>query len=601
MDRNVSFVLKTIYFSLVVFVSACSSWSPDRVPAKNARLNDHVLSAFTKNGEKVEYDSDGGRFVLLGLSFRSTTDSMGERIIHVGPEDVIEYEYRTYGLTESLEALSMRLSSIHAYEFPCNLYDTSCIHERFRSYISGGEVSSILLADSGAGRRRIILDPATSRSISFELGVSGTVASSNRRVIPLKSLDSMDIGRSSVSVVGTALGVVGGALLAGVVILGLSSCPLISVYDGHRYVLDSEPLGGAICKGLQRTDLTRIDYADESSKDISMVVANQPKEQQFIDELKMYAVTHERSERIVFDLFNKLYAIPAPMAPFRAVDEKGVSIREKVMYQDSITWRTSSLDSDTARDADFRNHLTFSFVRPKGEKNVGFVFKAGTSQWGAFMMKEVLTLHGEKLGDWYDEISTAGPAMVDLQKYNEREEHYFMKLFVKKNGRWKHCGYMPSHAPLVYDEKVAWVNVGDIESDTLEFAINPPKHFWNVDYVGMVFGRRKESTPVEVEPFEIEEANERDVRKSISITDGNYLRLEKPSQAIKLRYRKVDPPDGTTKKVSYLMKVNGYYDIQLGAIGPEKTDLLQSFLSTPSEVLRYSMKRYQQTGGVIKE
>ena len=62
------------------------------------------------------------------------------------------------------------------------------------------------------------------------------------------------------------LGVI--TLVAGVVILialaTKQSCPFVYTYTGENYVFDAEPLGGAVAKGLQKIDYSRLEHLREN-------------------------------------------------------------------------------------------------------------------------------------------------------------------------------------------------------------------------------------------------------------------------------------------------------------------------------------------------
>ncbi|MFA6571328.1 MAG: hypothetical protein WCT77_08830, partial [Bacteroidota bacterium] len=68
------------------------------------------------------------------------------------------------------------------------------------------------------------------------------------------------------------------------------SCPLIYIFDGEGYILSAEPLDGAICKGLKRTDFSKLEKIQSQEGYFRLILTGQPGETEYIDQLKLYEV-----------------------------------------------------------------------------------------------------------------------------------------------------------------------------------------------------------------------------------------------------------------------------------------------------------------------
>ena len=62
------------------------------------------------------------------------------------------------------------------------------------------------------------------------------------------------IGLAAAVTVGTL------ALIVGVAVALKQSCPFVYSWDGTRYVFDAEPYGGAISRGLEKDDFSRLEH-----------------------------------------------------------------------------------------------------------------------------------------------------------------------------------------------------------------------------------------------------------------------------------------------------------------------------------------------------
>ena len=101
------------------------------------------------------------------------------------------------------------------------------------------------------------------------------------------------------------------------------SCPFVYSNDSQKYVFDAEPLGGAVTRGLQRTDLSKLDFLEEDNGKYKLLVRNEVPETQYIDEMKLVVVDHPEGTEIVTSLAGELHTISNPQKPILAIDEKG--------------------------------------------------------------------------------------------------------------------------------------------------------------------------------------------------------------------------------------------------------------------------------------
>lgn len=88
---------------------------------------------------------------------------------------------------------------------------------------------------------------------------------------------------------------------------GGTSCPYIYSSDGTGFVFDAEPLGGAICEGLSRSDYTNMEKLLPDGNSFRILMRNETDEKQFIDELKLNLVRKELGYRITPDAGESFY------------------------------------------------------------------------------------------------------------------------------------------------------------------------------------------------------------------------------------------------------------------------------------------------------
>lgn len=368
----------------------------------------------------------------------------------------------------------------------------------------------------------------------------------------------------------------------------LSSCPFVYSWDGQKYSFNAEPLGGAICKGLQRTDWVKLEDLAFTGGNAKVLLKNELQETQMIDQLSLLYFDHEKNKVILPDWQGNFFAADNPEPPAEAFDENGKSILSFIGKNDNIFWQTSP---NAENDGPARHSLTFKFRKPANTSKIGIVYNAGTSRWGSMMIRELLELYGDRIDDWYSEVNSGGSEMVNLLKFNEREEHLFMKLYLKENDDWVPKGFLSGGGPMIYEDRIVWINVSNVKGDTIEFKINPPKTFWSIDFIGLVGSSRQ------VAPQEAKLANARGLYSSgddekFRMADGIYYKMPETGDSLELEFSAPKPSGDLTR--SSFLRIAGYYDIKLPKNKPAQSDLIREIINKNGRLVDFSFDKMKE-------
>ena len=101
------------------------------------------------------------------------------------------------------------------------------------------------------------------------------------------------------------------------------SCPFVYSYDGEKFVFDAEPLGGATTRGLQRSELSKLESIKEVDRKYKIMVRNEVEETQYLDQLSLYVVDHSSDYEIYPDISCNIHSIKNLELPLFAEDENG--------------------------------------------------------------------------------------------------------------------------------------------------------------------------------------------------------------------------------------------------------------------------------------
>jgi hypothetical protein len=177
---------------------------------------------------------------------------------------------------------------------------------------------------------------------------------------------------------------------------GVYSCPLVYSWDGRGWRLDSGTFGGAISRGLARTDVDNLAYATPVNGFLRLKVANELAEIDYLDALSVLAVDAPAGSTVSPDASGALHTITAPVAPVAARDFAGRDALPRVREADGWHWESGPADRDSARAADRRDGLELRFVRPAGAVRARLVLDANNTPWAAALMGRFVAATGPR-------------------------------------------------------------------------------------------------------------------------------------------------------------------------------------------------------------
>lgn len=457
-----------------------------------------------------------------------------------------------------------------------------------------GKSGKILTVETGDGRVYNV-------SSSTEEGDRIRIRAGGPITIPAADIQQVWILKTDV---GTAV-ILGVVVLAGLVALGFAfahsweeswnqsweSCPFVYSYDGEKYVLDAEPYGMAVSEGLKRTDWVEMTSLRAVDGTYRVLLANELDETQYTDELKLAVVDHVAGVKVAPDTAGRMHAFAKPVAPLKAVDQKGRDVLKFVAGNDRVFWM-SRLEEKTADDPEMRDELVFEFAKPAGAKTARLLANAWTTQWGSLSTGRFLRLFGSTLPERYADVDRFGPTYGQFVKWMSSEELYTLKVWVETPSGWKARGMIYGGAPVVAKDKAYVFDVGDVPGDTLRIKLRPPVNFWMINSLAVDYG---EEAPLRVTELAAERAVDqagRDVRTNLVATDGAYLESPNPGERTELVFAAPPAAEGLERTV--FVKASGYYRIHIDALGEPQTELVERLLGEPGFAARYSLREYRK-------
>jgi len=370
---------------------------------------------------------------------------------------------------------------------------------------------------------------------------------------------------------------------------GMYSCPLVYSWDGRVWRLDSGTFGGAISRGLARTDVDNLAYAAPANGLLRLKVANELAETDYLDALTVLAVDAPAGSTVSPDASGGLHTITAPVAPVAARDFAGRDALPRVRQADGWHWESSPADRDSARAADRRDGLELRFVRPAGAVRAKLVLDANNTPWAAALMGRFVAAHGAATQAWYDSLD-ASPAMARALGAGVARQA-FLSVSVRAGERWKPQGLAWEAGPEVSKRQVVPLDLTGVLGDTVIVRLESVPSFWLVDRTAIDFSPELPVAVHELRPEAALGAGGRSRLATIARADGVADTLE-TGDSLLVSIRVPPVPSGAER--SYLLRTHGWYRIESPESGPPDLALLTRVLDGSDGLSRVATARLQE-------
>jgi hypothetical protein len=390
------------------------------------------------------------------------------------------------------------------------------------------------------------------------------------------------------------LGGIGLAFLGvvGIIALTKESCPFIYSFDGHEYVFDAEPYGGATSRGLLRTEWCRLEHLRAVDGLYRLRLTNEVDETQHTDELRLVVVDHPAGTGLAADEQGGLHTYSSPRTPLSARDSDGRDLLPFVRTSDWLSWQSRLDDKDPSRAADLRDELIFEFPRPEGARQAKLLFHGGTTLWGSQMLKRFLELYGGEVGRHYQAVDGPGPARAALDAWNLREELYRLWIRVETPSGWKTCGTIVGGGPFMTENRAYPIDLAGVAGDTLRIKLTPPAGFWTINSLAVDYSADQPVRALEIEAAAATGFHGEDIRDLLANTDSRDYAA--PDMGDKADLTFLAPPEAPGRARTILAKVSGYYDIHLKAQGEPRRDILTRLSTEPGFPARFALGEYRR-------
>lgn len=396
------------------------------------------------------------------------------------------------------------------------------------------------------------------------------------------------------------IAVLGIALLGVITVVGGSfskidhnSCPYVYSFDGNNYVYDAEPLSGAVCEGLSRTDCSRLDYLKPDSGKFKLLVRNENKEQQHIDEMKLVTVNHDENKTVTCGQDNNFYQYRKIDKPLSVTDENGKDVTLFFEEKDNFKWQTNLPAYETKYEYKGNHKIHLRFKKPAKCNSAMLFLNGGIAEWGSKMVKNFISLYGNKINDFYGSIYHGSIGQKQLHTLLSKEQLYYLDINVLENGEYVKRAVYKGAGPLMDEDILINIPLESIKEEFVDIMINPAPGFWKFDKIGLV-GEFDKISDVDISTLDASFAADKgtDIRAALKDSDKFCHYMPESTSSFVMKF---DVPDSYKEKTTAVfLTTTGWYEISTDKSKEPRTGLFDKFLSNPGSIIEYSMKMYSE-------
>lgn len=379
------------------------------------------------------------------------------------------------------------------------------------------------------------------------------------------------------------------------------SCPLVYSWDGRDWHLDSGTFGGAITRGLARTDIDNLEHLRVVDGRIRLRMANELAETDYVDEASLLMVEHPVGTTVAPGTRGGVHVLGALTAPIQATDDRGRNVLPRLAVQDDWSWESDLTVRDTtAGSPELRDGIEVTFPRPVGSRSARLVLDAHNTPWSAHLMVEMIRAHGRETPAWYAALD-ADPEMA--RAFGEHlARQAFLRVSVASRDGWVPQGVVWEAGPEIVKRQVVDVDLAGVEDDVVTVRLDAPPAFWRVDRARMEFdgpeGPESAFSLTELEASSARTDSGVDVRAILADADGEHLVLETGDE-VDLTFSVPEATPGTER--TFLLDSHGWYRVHTPEEGEPDRAALHRLATEPDGVSRMAVERLNRAVLALSE
>ncbi len=365
------------------------------------------------------------------------------------------------------------------------------------------------------------------------------------------------------------------------------SCPYFYSYDGSEYQLDAELFSGSFFKSAERPDWDNLDFLKETNGVYRIKMVNELEEREYVDQVQLLAVDHPKGSRVYPAFTGKIYTFTQPQAPRTARDFAGADVREHIRHNDAEYWLSNPFGRNPQKQEDLRDGVILEFDRPAGVTSAAMLLRVQNTAWTSGLLKNLLTLPGENLDQWYAEMERSAEAREAVARAMIREA--MLRVYVWDGTKWRPAGHIWEVGAGIAKDVAHVIDLEDIPGDMLKIKLESTPGMWMVNSVQVDFSYYNIPTTMQSIPVsKAVDQKGQDVSLMLQKADNRYYEMPSAGDVVELEFTAPAPPPAGMDR-SFILQGSGYYIVNMKAEGAPRMAELRQIVEEPGAFSRFSL------------
>ncbi len=273
------------------------------------------------------------------------------------------------------------------------------------------------------------------------------------------------------------LAVVGAAAVLFLILI-LSSCPFVYVWDGESYVFTGEIYSGAIQAALERHDYLPLNDLVQENGTYSIKIKNELKEIQHTNLAELLVFEHPDNLQVLVDKYGVYHTINDPVSPIEANSLSGLDILNVVSEKDSVIY-SGNLNQ---KEMTTNDGIILKFQVPKDADKADLIVNAKNSFWLDYLFTKFHDMFGENYSKFQEKQKNAG--VEDMNSWYT-EQNLPLSVFIEESGEWVKKDHYNLVGPMAFKDDVLQIDVSQYKGKEISIKLESGFMFWEVDFVGL--------------------------------------------------------------------------------------------------------------------
>jgi hypothetical protein len=381
---------------------------------------------------------------------------------------------------------------------------------------------------------------------------------------------------------------------------GQTSCPYVYAWNGQRYVLEAEPFGVALGRGLELTTVHLLPSARAENGVVRLLLTNERRETHYVNSLRLMAIDLGDAPAAVLDAEGRAWPLGHLEPPLTASDGSDRDIRSELATADGRMWECDP--SRLAPGSGYEDVLDLTFVRPPRAAAGSLVLSGINTAFSSAM-------YGQLYRAVEDPVTMAHAIDTDPELIARLKDYLVdasLKATVWDGHRWVPAGAFQPEANAVTFTRALRLRVADGAGDTVRVRLRGMADVWKIDAIAADWTDAPELPMTPVKLLSAVGPDGEDLAPLIGADDTHYAVLLPPDR-VELNF--AAPAREAGARVAYAVAGRGYlheWDPENAAAGTEsvawapgerRLDLVKELLKHREIALRPAYEEWRAVRG----